>query len=148
MKRISIAMVLVTTPLFGGGVGAGDAARKELQRLQGTWKVLKAQRSWDPTSTRNVNKHPVIISGDKITFTHRDEKRGDVAAITLDSRMKPAAIDLRPGRGKVVLKGIYKLEKDKLTICIAVEPDAPRPMEFTSTKKPKTSLLVLERVKK
>ena len=44
--------------------------------------------------------------------------------------------------------GIYKIEKDKLTMCFDVAFKYIRPKEFKSEKDSFVTLLVLERVKK
>jgi uncharacterized protein (TIGR03067 family) len=66
----------------------------------------------------------------------RDGKSFAGTRIELDPSRDPKAIDVIPDggkdRGERVL-GIYKLEGDRLTICMAA-PGKPRPKEFKADK--------------
>ena len=66
----------------------------------------------------------------------RDGKRFAGTKIVLDSTKDPQTIDVIPdggrNRGEHIL-GIYKLERDTLTICMAA-PGQPRPKEFKAEK--------------
>jgi uncharacterized protein (TIGR03067 family) len=145
MGRGTLAVVafgLVCT----GALGGGDAARKEQERLQGTWKVLKMVDSGRPGPADEVQKTRLVVAGDKLTV-QMDGKPEELATFTLDPGKKPAAIDIRPAKGRELVKGIYKLEKDQLHICFAKD-GKDRPKEFASTQEARSSLVVLERVKK
>ena len=146
MKRFGITAVLVAALVAAGTAGSGDAAKKELQRLQGTWKVLKMLNEGKPAPAEMIAKTEVVLSGHKAIV--KTGERDETAIITVDPTKKPAAIDIRQEKEKGVLKGIYKLEKNRLTVCFAEKPDAPRPKEFTSTEESGTVLIVLERLKK
>jgi len=147
MKRLGISAVLAAA-LVGAGApgGEGDAAKKALARLQGTWKILKFMKGGDLEPADEVQKMRVVIAGDKLTV--RTGKKDDEARIALDPSKKPPTIDIHPPREKKPVRGIYKLEKDQLTICFTPDGKEQRPTEFTSTQKAGTSLLVLEREKK
>src|SRR5262249_43022624 len=65
----------------------------------------------------------------------------------LDPAAKPAEIDAKFGEHDYSKwKGIYKLDKDTLTICVA-DPGADRPKEFTAGKEVKAMLLTFKRDK-
>jgi uncharacterized protein (TIGR03067 family) len=147
MKRFGITAVLVAALVAAGTVGAGDAAKEELKRLQGTWKVLKMQQDGKPAPAEMVEKTQVVFTGDKVTVTISGE-RDEVATITVDPSKNPATVDICPEKEKGVIKGIYKLVKNQLTVCFAKDPKRPRPKEFSSTEEAGTGLIVLERVKK
>ena len=66
----------------------------------------------------------------------RDGKSFAGTTVVLDPGREPEAIDVLPdggpSRGKRVW-GIYKIEKDTLTLCMA-DADQPRPREFKAEK--------------
>src|SRR5262245_10764766 len=145
MKRLGIWAVLAAALVAAGAPGGEGEAKKELEKLQGTWKVLKAVKSGDPEPADEVQKMRVVISGEKFTIQAGEKK--EEAGIKLDPSKKPAAIDLRAVGDPVPVQGIHKLEKGQLTICFTRD-GKPRPKEFSSSQKAGTSLLVLEREKK
>ena len=65
----------------------------------------------------------------------------------LDPGQDPKAIDViadgGPSRGKRVL-GIYKIDSNKLTLCMA-DPDQPRPRQFKAEKGSGHTLMVFTR---
>jgi uncharacterized protein (TIGR03067 family) len=66
----------------------------------------------------------------------------------IDLKSSPATIDLDTDAvGGWVYRGIFKVERDVLTVCLA-NFDNPRPTAFESKKGTHTTLHVLKRVKK
>jgi uncharacterized protein (TIGR03067 family) len=147
MKRPGVSAVLVVALVAAAAPGGGgEAGKKELEKLQGTWKVLKAVKAGDPEPADKVQKMSVVIAGDKMTL--RGGKNKEEFRIKVDPSKKPVAIDLQPPGQKKAALGIYKLEKGQLLLCVALDFKPPRPTEFTSTQKTGTVLLVLERERK
>ena len=72
------------------------------------------------------------------------------ATMKLDPKAKPATIDLTwTENGKeATVPGIYKIDKDTLTICYEHNVLGVRPKEFKSGDGGKTVLMVYERAKK
>jgi uncharacterized protein (TIGR03067 family) len=130
----------------GARGGDGDAAKKELKRFEGTWKVLKLEEGGDPAPADEVQKTELIFAGDKITV--KGPKGDEEARFTVDPSKKPAHIDIRPSKGQKLVQGIYKFEKDQLILCFTMAKDAMRPTTFASSQKPRTTLAVLQRAKK
>lgn len=116
--------------------------------IEGEWKIVEFVKNGRP---REKGPATMTIKGDKMTIS--DGKRDEIAAITLDPKTNPATIDIRPEKNgnpappDKVVKGIYKIEKDKLIICYSMD-DAERPKEFKSDPDSKTGMFTLERVKK
>jgi uncharacterized protein (TIGR03067 family) len=79
-------------------------------------------------------------------YYHRSGETGElvlVATYTVDRTARPMAIDWHPEPGQPGarrVKGIFKVQGDKLLLCLAPTPAAPRPTAFES---PKGSLDVL-----
>ena len=126
---------------FAPAFSSADDAKKAVESLQGEWRYLtftKLKRD-NPEVVKNGK---VVIKGDEITFNLGDDNT--TVSFTLDPKAEPPAIDWKVG-GMTVIMGIYKLDKDKLTICFGIEGSA-RPTEFKTGKN--NSIMVLERVKK
>lgn len=114
---------------------ADDAVHEELKRHQGIWMVT--------SSTFDGHQAPKEIAGtirrvvvDDHVVWERNGKRFAGTKIELDATRDPHTINVIPdggkNRGERVL-GIYKLESDRLTICMAA-PGQRRPNEFNAEK--------------
>ena len=95
----------------------------DLKKMQGTW-ILKA----------GDNKVPWVFEGD--TMKTRFNEEDYVTKVTVNDKASPhPSIDFEiiqgaeDAKGKVA-KGIYKLEDDKLIVCVALPDTDSRPNEF------------------
>jgi uncharacterized protein (TIGR03067 family) len=148
MQRIiCVLIVLTTSPLQAAG---DDDFRKELKALQGKWKTVALETAGKPSPKDGFPDITLIIAADgKSTGqTPQGEFR---ATITVHPRKSPKTIENLYESGKHKGKkqyGIYKLEGDKLTVCMTTpgSAESDRPKDFT-TKDTSNVLLVLERVK-
>ena len=121
------------------------AADKDHDKIQGTWKIDKAQMGGMdmPADMRDNTK--IEFKGDKVIVRRSD--RDDPAEFKVDSTKSPKTIDVTPKKeGEKTHAGIYKLDGDTLTICI--NHDETRPTKFESPEGTQTMLLVLKRDKK
>jgi uncharacterized protein (TIGR03067 family) len=92
-----------------------DVAKKELEKLQGTWTVVSAQRDGKPDEAfKDVE---IIVAGNELTRKSKDQ--AVKATLQLDPARKPKALDLLstdgPDKG-TTYPGIYALDGDSLTI--------------------------------
>src|SRR5262245_49360798 len=74
-----------------------------------------------------------------------------VATYTLDRTVRPMAIDWCPADGQPgdpPKKGIFRVRDDTLTICLAPEPESPRPATLESPKGSHNLVNAFTRVKK
>ncbi len=142
MKPIAViaALILLAVP-----VRAEDDPKKAAEAFQGEWKFISFSKSGEEDSKEELAKAKLVVSGDKMTFTRRG--KDDPVTFTLDPKATPATIDLKAKEGgkEIMVKGIYKLEKDTLTICFGLDA-SERPKDFKPAKG--NGLLILERVKK
>ena len=97
-----------------------------------------------------VKKFQLRFKGDKVVFNPEADNREH--AFEIDPLAQPKAMDLTPGdgpaKGKKLPCAIYKLDGDKLTICIDKEGQAgKRPTEFKTGAGDGLALITLERVK-
>jgi uncharacterized protein (TIGR03067 family) len=109
--------------------------KDELKRHQGTWVVISSiydGQQADPKLVRSIKR---IVNDDRVVW-ERDGKRFAGTRFELDPTRAPNTIDVildgGPNRGEHVL-GIYKVENDTLTICMAA-PGQPRPRSLQAEK--------------
>jgi uncharacterized protein (TIGR03067 family) len=125
----SLLVLVVSWPVTS--TLADDPSAEELDRHQGTWRVTSSIYDGQEAPEAIVRSITRIVENDHAVWK-RDGKSFAGTRIELDPSRDPKAIDVIPdggkGRGERVL-GIYKLEKDRLTICMAA-PGQPRPREF------------------
>ena len=143
MSRLLRAALIV--PALTAVAVAQDDARKVAEFLQGEWKIVSFNKAGDETPKEELAGAKAVFAGEKLTVTFG--KKDDETTFKLDPKASPPAIDIIPGKNpkNLVVKGIYKLEKDRLTVCFGPD-ESPRPAEFKAGKA--ASLMVLEKVKK
>jgi uncharacterized protein (TIGR03067 family) len=114
--------------LFASAV-SDDAAALELARLQGEWTPLRLERKGEFIDDCFRHTSGIVIDKDIIRF--RVEERTLIEfRCKLDPTRSPKAVDLTatcgPRKG-AVLRGIYTLNGDHLTLCWPIDDDQPRP---------------------
>ena len=143
MRSFAVAalVALVYSPSF-----AED--KKPTDPLQGEWKVVALTAIAKEAPKEEFEKMKAVVKDDVMTLTFKTDKSLDVT-MKLDPKAKPATVDLVATEGgmEVTLPGIYKVEKDTLTICYEHNTAGKRPKEFKSEDGGRTVLIVLERVK-
>ena len=132
--RALLLVLLVPCPLTG--VFADDPAiKEELERHQGIWTATSSIYDGQEAPEKIVRSITRTVEQDHVVWK-RDGKSFAGTKVELDPSRDPKAIDVIPDggrhRGERVL-GIYKLEQDRLTICMAA-PGQPRPREFQAGK--------------
>jgi uncharacterized protein (TIGR03067 family) len=108
------------------------------QMLQGSWKV-----------THNELMHidtPWLLGRVHIYFGRRFRLDTDTGSeeFRIDEQSEPKRIDFDDGR-RPLIKGIYKLEGDRLTVCTGA-PGDPRPSNFATSYLNKSILTILVRL--
>lgn len=123
-----------------------EALKHEQGRHQGTWAVVSFHRDGQETPREITASIKRIVKDDHVVWT-RAGKSFAGTTVVLDPTREPKTIDVLPdggpSRDKRVL-GIYRLEGDRLTICMA-DPDQPRPREFKAEKGSKCTLMTFRR---
>jgi uncharacterized protein (TIGR03067 family) len=131
--RASLLVLLVSWPVTSAL--ADDRAAEELERHQGTWRATSSIYEGQEAPEQIVRSITRIVEKDHVIWK-RDGKSFAGTRIELDPSRDPRTIDVIPDGGKdrgERVRGIYKLEKDRLTICMAA-PGQPRPREFKADK--------------
>ena len=143
--RWRVLMLAAATGMLVAADAKEDAAKKDRERMQGTWTVASATHGGKQAPAERIKAMRLVIAGDKITV-----KEGEVqeeATFTLAPDQKPPAIDVKPGRAsRKMIRGIYHLAGDDLKICWS--NDGERPKELASPEGSDAILLVLKREKK
>jgi uncharacterized protein (TIGR03067 family) len=127
MKRFALMAALMVVPAF-----VVLAADDKPASPDGSYKVTSLSKG-GMKAPEEVTKsfEGVTIKGDKFTMKAMGEAK--VATIKVDAKAKPATIDITPDdekeKGKTML-GIWKLEKNVLTIALTEGKDSKRPADF------------------
>ncbi len=120
---------------------ADDAAKEEQKKLAGTWKVKEGHADGQPLPAEATEKARIVFKDDTFAFTGGGVDKSTTYAVD------PAAgtITVQPPKGQVkLLRGRYKLDGDKLTLCMTDGDKAPEKLAAG----PDVVYLILEREKK
>jgi uncharacterized protein (TIGR03067 family) len=126
-----------------------EAAKKDMDKFQGKWALISAQRDGKKTPEEEVRKIKLTIQGDKFILL-KDAVVISEGTFKIDPTRDPKEIDetatAGPSKGQTFL-AIYEIDEDHHTICFGA-PDKGRPMKFASTPGGGTLLQVWKREKK
>ena len=100
--------------------------------LRGEWTGERLELGGGKSLFDDLFKAAVVEITDQEFLFKRDEKHPFKVRYSLSQAKTPKQIDLTDPDGKVIL-GIYKLEGDILTVCLANYPDKKRPTEFKAS---------------
>jgi uncharacterized protein (TIGR03067 family) len=112
---------------------AQDAAKKDLERLQGTWVMAALEVDGKEVGVEKIQGATLTIKGDRYSVKAKDKVNGCV--IRLDPKKDPPAIDMiftQPGAGDKTHKGIYKIEGDTFRICRGLGAEQERPGQLAT----------------
>src|SRR5262249_24170983 len=145
-----VLVLLVAVLLVAADTPPGDAGKKELEKLQGTWTTATIDYNGKPHE-QLARQLRFVFKGDVATVEGSDEVRKEYAKLTfkLDPSTTPKLLDMTVAAGvqkDAVLEGIYELKEDELKICARVFGQG-RPTEFASPEGASIVLLVLKRDK-
>ena len=131
MRPVVATLVVLVLGLVSAAQGPANA-KKDLDKLQGTWKRTAAEMDGKKVSADELQKTTLTIKSDEYVLKMGDQTRK--GHIKLDPTKKPKQIDIisgaGPNKGKSLL-GIYELEGDTFRYCIA-QAGKDRPTEFAS----------------
>jgi uncharacterized protein (TIGR03067 family) len=132
-RLVQVAMVLFVSCLAARA--EEPSKRKELARHQGEWLVVSFERNGEVTAKEITDTIMRVVENDHVVWK-REGKSFAGTSMVLDPNAEPPTIDLLPDGGPARdkrVRGIYKLQGDTLTICVA-DPDSPRPLKFSAPK--------------
>lgn len=122
-----------------------DATKKELEKLQGLWKLVSVESNEgenqlpDDNPLRNWRVKEKTVTNAKVKL--------DLNITLLDPTSNPRLIDLTNPKTDQVWEGIYELKDNRWRICLNVNAGTvrQRPVEFAAKGKVGVVLVVLER---
>lgn len=124
--------------------------KPDRELLKGSWSVIAAEQQGAAVEALK-GTHLMLTAADFIVSAPRGEvrwlfRRGETrGAIKLSPDGRPRRIDLNEKGGRV-LQAIYRLDGDRLTLCVA-DPDVrAHPPDFASAPEDRRLLLTMERV--
>jgi uncharacterized protein (TIGR03067 family) len=133
-------------------LGAADAGsvedKNDVDPLQGSWTMFLCFVNGEELSPDQIKSGALVVEDNE----YRPKLGASVAATTIkvDSSKIPHSIDFTytagPQEGQLV-KGIYKIEGDDLTICRGLTDQAERPTEFAAPVDSNLLLVVWKRAK-
>jgi uncharacterized protein (TIGR03067 family) len=151
MKRgVAAGIVCISTCAF---VFAGENAKEEAGKLQGTWKVESAVMGGQNIPLDKLGIEEIVFAGDKMSY-QRQGKAIKTFGYKLDPRAKPKHLDWINLEANKPLPGIYELNGDTLKLCFPLLPgkDAKtpvtieRPTNFETANLPR-GVIVARKVK-
>ena len=130
--------------LLGLLVGADKA--KDEATIEGTWVVVAVTK--DGKDDEDIKGDKVTFKDGKVHIKNADKNKDEQGTYKLDETAKPKAIDFMLAGNDKTIVAIYKVEGDKLTVCVSHKQDGSRPTEFTAKEGSGQILVELKREKK
>lgn len=121
-----------------------EGKETEQARLQGKWRIIAIEAKGELITGEDAKKEQIScsIDGDKLTFIQG--KHQSEHTLSVDPKSKPARLDIIYPEGKGTNHAIYKLETNKLTICVSrkLRPNTKeeRPLRFTTKREDNNNL--------
>jgi uncharacterized protein (TIGR03067 family) len=132
--KLLAGMVLTAGLLIAAEAPNADQPKKELDKLQGTWTVISAERAGEKVPEERTKSWKLVIKGDKYSFEPGDQSIEGTYKV--DPSKTPKAIDATRSNGQdkgKTLYGIYALSGDELKMCFSEPGKEERPKEFSTT---------------
>jgi uncharacterized protein (TIGR03067 family) len=150
MLAALVACSLMVSPAFAEEKELPEAAQKDLKKLEGKWKAVKAVTDGEE-ETPMADAQDVFIEFKGRKLIMNDKEIMHVA--TMDPSTDPKCMDLKAVvdmggiRKDTVYEAIYKIDGDTLLLAIHVEGGTNRPAKFESAKGSKVVVVTLKREK-
>lgn len=151
MQRLFACAVLVLMVLPAWSQDKSDAVKKELEKLQGEWKLVGGDGPGSKLTEEDFVGRMIVIKGDAYEYVSPSETEKEKGKFTLNPAATPAQVDMEiiegHSKGQKQL-GIYELKDNRLRFCVAQPNDPKRPPKFAVTPEDRFMLYAFERVKK
>jgi uncharacterized protein (TIGR03067 family) len=145
--RTKLFLILCVGLLPAVDAADEDAAKKDLERMQGDWALASYVIDEAKLSDDEAQSLFRTIKGDQYTVFLFD-KAIFKGTFKIDAGKKPKTLDsFAAGMPDKPVLAIYEIDGDTLKICSAA-PGKERPPDFTAKKNSGHSLMIWEREKK
>jgi uncharacterized protein (TIGR03067 family) len=147
--RATLLLAAVCFVVAAAPLARDDEAKKDLDKLQGEWVIVSAERNGMPVPKENWEGLKRTVKGEDFTVAMGDQvvMKGKYK---LDPSKKPKAIDATGTNHEgqeVSMQGIYEFEGDTYKVCFA-EQGKPRPTEFKTAENSGHTLTVSKKAGK
>jgi uncharacterized protein (TIGR03067 family) len=115
----------------------------DTDRLQGTWVAMNGESQGKALQPDELKRLTLAFEADRISIFQLNGEKEE-GTFKLNPTREPKAIDVTRTDDKRVMRGIYRLEENRLTLCLG-DPGEPRPGQFESDPKITTRLVVVMR---
>ncbi len=144
--KARLLMVVAVGLLMAADAPQEEAAKKDLEKLQGTWSLVSAMQDGKALPADKVKRTTIVFKEDTFLFPGEAEQATSKdGTIKVDPTKKPKQMDATSTKGEVML-GIYEIEGDRYKVCFAPS-GKERPAEFASKPGSGYILQVWERKK-
>jgi uncharacterized protein (TIGR03067 family) len=148
-----LALTFAAAPLEEKEKPLPEAAQKDLKKLEGKWKAVKA--TVNGNEENDANKEILVeFKGRKILVTEDGNEKEFFEVATLDPSTTPKLIDLKalqdmgPITKGTVYEAIYKVDGDDMSLAIYFAEGKKRPEKFESEKDSMVVVVTFKREKK
>jgi uncharacterized protein (TIGR03067 family) len=123
--------------------------KDDAKKFAGDWTITAWRQYGNDLDQDQLDTAKWTVKDDKYTF----EMSGNLeeGKLKIDSSKKTPTVDLDITEGNCKGKGqpgIYKIDGDTITLCLAKPGGTDRPTDFTSTEDNQQILIVMKRKKK
>ncbi len=122
------------------------AADAERAKFQGNWRFVSMEVQGERKPDTEFSKYKVVFQGDQWTVSEGDRIAAQ-SFFRVDPTKTPKTIDIVDIDKGRIIRGIYRLEGDRLTVCDRGAKKGGRPVEFATKPDSGFVLVVLNRVK-
>lgn len=141
-RAVAAASLVFALAVAGAQKGPDPKSDQDRAALQGTWKWQAATLNGEALAAAEVRLMAMTFKDDQVMPSADPTDR---ATFRLDASKSPATIDFIDRNNSVDL-GIYKVEGDVLSICMAfAQSRKPRPTAFASTKENGALYIVMKK---